>query len=558
MIDLAIINKRRKIALICIIFIFIISGLINTFLEEQPRISCTIVSVTIFIYILGIVKGPEKRDALKNRTILMISGLSKIIYLIGAHIEYYFDGLRTMVYWFNIITVCGFFIAEVIYFFRNPTSKKYKYVLLIMFEYLFSIGAFTMEAPWIMYMAIPFFVTYLVYFNTRLIIIASIFLNLFNVVASWRYITQSVNLNNFKYMRMAYSLQMMYMILFTVSIVYTLSLNKKFNDEKLEKISKMHDKAENLSQEVINMAQKVRCNALDTNNMISELENATNNSLFALKDISSGNIANAESVENQTDMTNRISKMISSVEDEAKTVSRITLDAVNTISSSRQLFNILKNKSNTIEISSKEVTETINEFVDNARKVKQITNGIAEISEQTNLLSLNASIESARAGEAGKGFAVVASEIRTLADTTSNLTNDIDKIVQTLENNAAKAQVAVGSVTKEIDGENETIEMTMSEFEAMEGLIKGLDYNFDNIVSIVKELSNFNATMVDHITNLSASSQEVAACTEEALEINKENINKAKKTRALMDDLLNSANKIDNYINNDNEENEIK
>ena len=499
------------------------------------------------------IPGREKGDALKNRTILMISGLVKIIYLVGAHIEYYFEGLRIHVYIINVFFVVVFTSIEVLLFIKNPTSKKYKFILLVLFEYLFSIGAFTMEAPWIMYMAFPLFVTYLVYFNVRLIIIASIFVNIFNAVGVMRYITQSTNLTNSKYMRMAYAIQMMYVVLFTVSIVYTLNLNKKFNNEKLNKISRMHDKAESLSKEVINMAQKVRNNALDTNAMLIELENATNSSLFVLKDISSGNMENAHSVESQTDMTNKISQMIGTVENEADIVSKKTTDAVNTIVSSRELFNTLKNKSNTIELGSKEVTKTISEFVENARKVKEITNGIAEISEQTNLLSLNASIESARAGEAGKGFAVVASEIRTLADTTSTLTNDIDKIVQILENNATKAQLVVDNVVKEIDGENETIDLTLSEFVTMEAVIKGLDSNLKNILKIVGELSDFNRKMINHITMLSASSEEVAACTEEAVVINNENINKARKTRELMDDLLESANKIDNYTGEDEE-----
>lgn len=552
-IDLAKVNRRRKIALVCMIFIYILSAVIKIAFESKPIIACMITSCTVFIYLLMFIPGREKGDALKNRTILMISGLVKIIYLVGAHIEYYFEGLRIHVYIINVFFVVVFTSIEVLLFIKNPTSKKYKFILLVLFEYLFSIGAFTMEAPWIMYMAFPLFVTYLVYFNVRLIIIASIFVNIFNAVGVMRYITQSTNLTNSKYMRMAYVIQMMYVVLFTVSIVYTLNLNNKFNNEKLNKISRMHDKAETLSKEVINMAQKVRNNALDTNAMLIELENATNSSLFVLKDISSGNMENAHSVESQTDMTNKISQMIGTVENEADIVSKKTTDAVNTIVSSRELFNTLKNKSNTIELGSKEVTKTISEFVENARKVKEITNGIAEISEQTNLLSLNASIESARAGEAGKGFAVVASEIRTLADTTSTLTNDIDKIVQILENNATKAQLVVDNVVKEIDGENETIDLTLSEFVTMEAVIKGLDSNLKNILKIVGELSDFNRKMINHITMLSASSEEVAACTEEAVVINNENINKARKTRELMDDLLESANKIDNYTGEDEE-----
>jgi len=57
-----------------------------------------------------------------------------------------------------------------------------------------------------------------------------------------------------------------------------------------------------------------------------------------------------------------------------------------------------------------------------------MTNEILSISEQTTLLSLNASIEAARAGEAGKGFAVVANEIRSLADNSNNTANKIQEI----------------------------------------------------------------------------------------------------------------------------------
>ena len=78
-----------------------------------------------------------------------------------------------------------------------------------------------------------------------------------------------------------------------------------------------------------------------------------------------------------------------------------------------------------------EIKGNLSEAIQNSTKVEMIndlTNEILSISEQTTLLSLNASIEAARAGEAGKGFAVVANEIRALADSSNNTANKIQEI----------------------------------------------------------------------------------------------------------------------------------
>lgn len=156
-----------------------------------------------------------------------------------------------------------------------------------------------------------------------------------------------------------------------------------------------------------------------------------------------------------------------------------------------------------------------NETHISVEKIGEMTNMITQIASQTNLLSLNASIEAARAGDMGRGFAVVAEEIRQLADQCNDSAIKIQDVLEQLKNNSDESVSTMETVRKIIDVQENKLTDTNVAFETVVG---GIDRTIEEIETINQDLQRLNETrgrVISQVQNVSSLAEQNAASTEE-------------------------------------------
>ena len=257
----------------------------------------------------------------------------------------------------------------------------------------------------------------------------------------------------------------------------------------------------------------------------------------SVSEIAQSTRMNAEAIEKQTGQTADIQQSINDVGDEARNMEEISTRTHASVEEGVLLIEQLKKQATEvakINTETKQTTEQLNESI---RDVQEITNTILGISSQTNLLALNASIEAARAGEAGKGFAVVADEIRKLSEDTRKATEEISNIIAKLTEDAESAANSMTLSAEYADKQNELITQTGDKLVSIKA---ETDVLYNGVMQVSNSVANIvtaNGLIMDSITNLSATEQQVAASTETAMSLSDSSMDALKNMNAVLGDI---------------------
>lgn len=293
---------------------------------------------------------------------------------------------------------------------------------------------------------------------------------------------------------------------------------KETNDEIGLIIEKMKELTQSLGSivgKIRNSSDTMSANSYELNDTSSQTLAANNEISKAVEDVAEGSTGMAASI-------SKINENLLEMSNETKDINESVNEIRNQTTAVQDSSKIMNDKIKSMQDSSHKMDEgisaiskrieTVNTTVD---KVSNIVSVIEEISSETNLLSLNASIEAARAGDAGKGFAVVAQEIRVLSDNTNTELENIKQIISSLVEECRYCVQASGTIVEDNAKQKEEIKAVLDEFGSLDEQIQKTAEKADEIEELVTAMIELNDDITKSSNSLTDVSAANAAATEE-------------------------------------------
>jgi twitching motility protein PilJ len=214
----------------------------------------------------------------------------------------------------------------------------------------------------------------------------------------------------------------------------------------------------------------------------------------------------SKEIEETTAQVLQVSRSISEVSSTAEEGARVAQRSLAAADKGRAAVQNSISGMNDIREQIQETSKRIKRLGESSQEIGEIVELISDITEQTNVLALNAAIQAASAGEAGRGFSVVAEEVQRLAERSGEATKQIGAIVKTIQ---ADTQDAVAAMEKSTTGVVEGAKLSDAAGQAL----TEIDYVTKNLAQLIQTISSATQTQANATNKVAQNMQDILEIT---------------------------------------------
>jgi methyl-accepting chemotaxis protein len=281
-------------------------------------------------------------------------------------------------------------------------------------------------------------------------------------------------------------------------------------------------KIKGMLSQVHEMSTEVSSSSAEMEISCTEIYKSSEQSAIAVDDLAKTAYEQANISKVGSEKINSVSEGLDYITLDLNASNEMSVSAVNIMKIGNDSIINQENQMKENKLISNNVSIAVKTLADKSAEIDAILKVIKSISDQTNLLSLNAAIEAARAGEAGKGFAVVADEIRKLADQSNHSAKQIAEIINEVQNGVKQTVEEIQKSVTSLNKQEEAFDLTVKAFHEISEVVGnitgkiGIISTASNQLNIETQESNKNIEQISELSEQTAAvAQELAATAEE-------------------------------------------
>ncbi len=324
----------------------------------------------------------------------------------------------------------------------------------------------------------------------------------------------------------------------------TVRMNKKRNDEfsaLLKGTNHMIENMRDLILQVKSHMDHVVDSAKNVKSASNEFLQSSETIKYAVDEIQLGIGQQADDAADCLGSMDALSGKVDFINGEATNVSGIAKNTMQSIDNGMSAIHTLDEKAKATSLVTSKMKKSIQVLEEKSEKISSISATISDIAEETNLLSLNASIEAARAGIYGKGFSVIADEIRKLADQSAGAVNEISRLIYDIQQQTGATADVVDEVEKIVTEQGASVKATETSFETMSKHVEQFVTTMNSILEQISMIQKAKAEALYSMEHISAVSQQTKSSSLEITEITNRQLEEVKELGMLSEKLDHDA-----------------